>query len=386
MSRQQWAATMGEVDAPETDWRELVKHKPLKDQTTDPGAAAFDEAVTLFRSGLKRARQGKIELAVPLIACAYLLDARAVQFVSLLPDRDRENASYYFMDMNLLQDLIDHEGGNNFASQVLMIYAAVRFGHISNRAGQTRIAQALTVSDRLIKTIHADPSIENQVRGVLGGCLKRTTLHRMRCSLYVSLGNRKKAIQELAAALNIDPSLASVRCARACLYSSLEEKDTEVAAQEFRQTVTDAHPDSSELPIAYAWMAKLLLENNKLGNYDQAETYWKKSRQAAVRYKELYGETSKSVIEDEMQDFFATVDPPAQSFESREEELLGSFEDDRACFACGCTTNRVGGNLFQCSQCKQAYYCSTECQQHVSERFGSCTFLAVAEFAHKCSF
>ena len=368
MPCQNWSSSnkAREHDDSAIDWRQQVQHTPLRNRTTDPEAADLDEAVSLFRSGLRHARDGQIELGLPLIACAYLLDARAIQFRSLLPDRDRMDARYAFMDMNLLQDLIDHEGGNNFASQVMMIYSANRFGHSQTRAGQTRVAQALTVSDRLITTIHADPSIENPARGILGGCLRRTTLHGMRCSLFMLLGNRKKAIQELTAALKIDPSLASVRCSRACLYAALEDKDSEVAVQEFRQAVTDCHPDSSDLPVAYAWLAKMLLENKKLGTYEQAENYWKRSCQAAARYKELYGEVSRSAIEDEMRDFFGTIDPPDRVAEARENAGAGSMIGKHGCLACGRTASVDGGSLFRCSQCKNAFYCSSQCQQAVS--------------------
>lgn len=347
-------------------WRQQVQHIPLKNRTTDPEAADLDEALSLFRSGLRHVRGGQIELGLPLIACAYLLDARAIQFRTLLPDRDREDARFFFMDMNLLQDLIDHDRGNNFASQVLMLYSAIRFGNAKNRAGQTRVAQALTVSDRLIQSIQADPTIETPARGILGGCLRRTTLHGMRCSLFTLLGNRKKAIQELTAALKLDSSLASVRCSRASLYASLEDMDSEVAVQEFRQTVTDCHPDSSDLPVAYAWLAKILLENKQLGTYEQAETYWKKSRQAAARYQELYGEVSKSAIEDEMKDFFGAVDPLEPVVESRENEAVGNDDKNRGCFVCGRAASVNGGNLFRCSQCRDAFYCSSQCQQDVS--------------------
>ncbi|KAI2512468.1 hypothetical protein MHU86_1921 [Fragilaria crotonensis] len=363
MPPQHWASKSREDEDSGIHWRQQVQHKPLRNRTTDPEAADLDEAVTLFRSGLRHARGGQIELGLPQIACAYLLDARAIQFRTLLPDRDREDARYYVMDMNLLQDLIDHDGGNNFASQVLMIFSAIRFGHAQTRAGQMRVSKALTVSDRLIQAIQADPTIETPARGILGGCLKRTTLHGMRCSLFTLLGNRKKAIQELTAALKLDSSLASVRCSRACLYASLEDKDGEVAVQEFRRTVTDCHPDSSDLPVAYAWLAKILLENKNLGTYELAETYWKKSRQAAARYTELYGKVSKSAIEDEMKELFGAVDPLGSVVESWEKEGIGNLDKSRGCFACGRAASVTGGNLLRSSQCRNEFYCSSQCQQ-----------------------
>lgn len=155
-------------------------------------------------------------------------------------------------------------------------------------------------------------------------------------------------------------------CSRACLYASLEDKDGEVAVQEFRRTVTDCHPDSSDLPVAYAWLAKILLENKSLGTYELAETYWKKSRQAAARYTELYGKVSKSAIEDEMKELFGAVDPLGSVVESWEKEGIGNLDKSRGCFACGRAASVTGGNLLRSSQCRNEFYCSSQCQQDVS--------------------
>jgi tetratricopeptide (TPR) repeat protein len=377
MTRQQWACLVGHKLQNEhvMDWRDLVRYEPLKNRTSDVEAANLDEAIQLFRSGLRRARHGHVDQAVPLIACAYLLDSRAIEFVPFLPHNDHEGAAYYFMDMVLLQRLVDFDRGHNFGSQVLMIYSAIRFGHLNRSTnGRMRIMQALVLSDRLIKAVFDDKSIETPERGVLGGCMKRTTLHRMRCSLYIALQNTSKAIQELSMALRIDPSLASIRCARACLYASLNDRDTIMAAQEFRQFIADCHPDSTELPLAYAWLAKLLMDNSKLGTYSQAKDYWKKSRRAAHRYMKLYGEESGSQIEKEMFDCFSSIEPTAtfESSESEEETTGDELDNEQPCMGCARKDNKEGGNIFQCSRCKQVHYCSTDWQQQVSPTDRKC--------------
>lgn len=365
MSRQQWACLRGGQHHQHDDWRTL-----LHSRTSDPEAADLGEAIQLFRSGLRQARHGRIDQAVRLIACAYLLDCRSVTFLPVLPKENREEAAYRILDMIILQRLIDCSGTTttttNYGSQIMMIYAAIRLGHL-NTTTASRIVQALAVSDRLLAAIHADPTLETTERGVLGGCMKRTTLHRMRCSLYLIDQQNRKALQELTAALRIDPSLATVRCLRACLYASLSDTDITMAAQEFRQFVADCHADSTELPIAYAWLAKLLVASNcKLGTYEQAEVYWGKSRRAAIRYKELYGEESTSPIETEMLHFFGAIQAEP-SFQSEEQEgPLQIIKEDPICVVCARKNNREGGRLFQCSRCKDAHYCSGDCQREVS--------------------
>jgi hypothetical protein len=144
-----------------------------------------------------------------------------------------------------------------------------------------------------------------------------------------------------------------------------------MAAQEFRQYIADSHPDSTELPVAYAWLAKLVLDNPKLGTYSQAENYWEKSRRAAHRYAKLYGEESASQIEKEMLDHFGDIEPNA-SFEfvdsEEEEPNRDKMDNGPSCMACARKNTREGGKLFQCARCKEAHYCSIDCQRKVSSQ------------------
>lgn len=289
--RQRWLSFMGGTPYdPNGEWITRHEHQSLKARTTDPEAADFDEAVQLFRKGLKYAREGLLKKAVPLIATALLLDTRSFKFVPAFSRINREEDSYYYVDMELLQQMLKVSVGKNFATKVLSVYSAMLFEDVPD--AQERIIRALKISEDLLNTVRADLSLEDMERGILGGCLKRTALHRLRSQLYLCLEKPEKAIQELSMALQIDPSLANLRCSRACLVAAMNGEDPKTIAQEFRQVVADSHPDARVLKVAYAWLANLILENPKLGTYDQALTYFERSQQAAERYSELYGQES----------------------------------------------------------------------------------------------
>lgn len=296
--------TQNETSAQNNSNTNLVisMHTPIRSRTSDPEAADLDEAVQLFGSGLHDARSGHIGQGLPMIACAYLLDSRSAKFVPILRDIDDADSC---LDMNLLQELIDFDGGNNIASQVLMIYAAIMFGQAEG--GRTRILQALFVSSKLIRAISNDPTMANVNRGILGGCLKRPTLRRMRSTLYLSLGLPEMATQELSAALQLNPQLTQIRCARTCLYAELSSKSPNELVHDFRRVAKDSHPDARELRDAYAWLAKLVLENPSFGSYEQAFAYLGKSHRAKDRYEELYGPTPCSSIESEIEEAFAIL-------------------------------------------------------------------------------
>jgi hypothetical protein len=71
------------------DWKSLASRQQLKHLTSDPEAAKVDDAVLLFRQGLRLSRVGRIQDGAPLIASSYLLDSRAVKFLPDLPQHDR---------------------------------------------------------------------------------------------------------------------------------------------------------------------------------------------------------------------------------------------------------------------------------------------------------
>lgn len=269
--------------------------------------ADLEEATNLFVSGLRDARSGNMEQGLPLIACAYLLDSRAVKIVPILGGNDDPNTC---LDLNLLRQLIEHDGGNNMASQVLMIYAAIVF--FQAEGGLTRTLQALRVSSTIIEDITQDPTMESSDRGILGGCLKRTTLYRMRATLCLSLGSSELATAELTKALELNPKLTRIRYERAVVWAALKSISDNQLLREFRRVILESHPDACELRDVYAWMAKLILENPKLYSYEQAKRYVEKSRQAKARYEELHGPSTPSSIESNMEDAFAKLQTPAK--------------------------------------------------------------------------
>lgn len=279
-------------------------HDSLGSRTTDPEAAGFDEAIQLVQTGLRHARSGSLEVGLPLIACAFLLDSRAIEFKPVLDlQKDNaDNAANRFLDMGLLQQLIDFEGGNNVASQVLMIYAAIVFGEAEG--ARARSLQALHVSANIIIDITNDPTMEDADRGILGGCLKRAILHRMRATLYLSLGSPEAAVEELSEALLLNPNLTSIGCERAVLSAVMSYKSPRELVCDFRRVVRHAHPDARELRDAYAWLAKLILEDRDLGSFGQAYRYLQLSRSAKARYEEIYGPTTSSLIESQIEDAF----------------------------------------------------------------------------------
>lgn len=277
--------------------------------TSVSDTADLEEATNLFISGVRDARSGNIEQGLPLIACAYLLDSRAIKIVPTLLSGDDQDDPNTCLDLNLLRELIGYDGGNNMASQVLMIYAAIVF--FQAEGGQTRTLQALGVSSTIIEDITKDPTMESLDRGILGGCLKRTTLYRMRATLYLSLGSPALAIAELTKALELNPKLTRIRYERTVLWAALKTVSDNQLLRDFRQVIVESHPNAQELRDVYAWMAKLIMENPKLYSYEQASRYVNKSRRAKAKYEELHGGPSTpSSIESNMEDVFAELQAP----------------------------------------------------------------------------
>lgn len=275
-------------------------NRPLATRTTDPEAASYDEASRLVQTGLQHARSGSIDVGLPLIACAFLLDSRVIEFKPVLQHNEDDPLKH--LDMDLLQQLIDYDSGNNVASQVLMIYAAILFGQAEG--ARSRTLQALRVSSNIITDITNDPTMEDANRGILGGCLKRVTLHRMRATLYLSLELPNAAVEELSEALLLNPNLTSIACQRAVLCAILSYKTDQELVHDFRRVTRHAHPDARELRETYAWLAKLILGNPELGSIDQAYRYLQLSRSAKARHDEIYGPSTSLLIESEVEAAF----------------------------------------------------------------------------------
>jgi tetratricopeptide (TPR) repeat protein len=389
MSRQAWADKMQAGHGGTDDssrWREACQHATLSDRTSDPEAADYDEAVGLFRKGLRCARGGDLSQGSCLIATAFLLDTRAIHIAMKLPAE--QEAAGFLLDMALVEQLQRSEAGSLVSGTILRLCIATHFGNMPG--GQEAISSSLIETENIIKKIEAEPVLEDENRGILGGCLQRTKIHFLRSSMYMALGNHKKAVKELTAALAIEPSLAYIRSARASLYGSLSLKDAETTFQEWRRVVLDGHPDQRGARVAYAFLAKMALINPKLGTYEEACDYFEKSRRASARFQDIYGRTSveEMPIEKSVRDQFRMIQSDTaavarrQAFDSIASQLqtvrIAEPTNHRhACLTCGKHANSEGGQLHKCSRCKLVSYCSRECQKKVMTN-ATWTFIALS--------
>lgn len=316
-ARQESSAANKDAATASAACRKRAHHVPLRLRTSDPEALAWDEAVQMFRSGLAHCRAGDFHQGTPKIACAYLMDTRAVLFMPTLPD---EEAGLSFIDMPLLEQLLEYDRSDSYASQVLMVYVAILFSSAQDGDSKKRVLQALFESSKLLNNLYNDQTLEN--RGL--GTFKRTTVHKLRSTLYLSIWDMPKAAKELTDALQINPRLAGLRFTRACLLAVEPGANYEVLYKEFLQVVEDSHPDARELREAYAWIAKLSMDHGFGGGTEASvEMYVQKSVIAAARCRELYGVQTKSSIEEEMELSFhgRRSKPQWDGLESREDDI-----------------------------------------------------------------
>jgi tetratricopeptide (TPR) repeat protein len=382
MSRESWSKQVGGVNA-STDWRQAFQHTPLKGRTTDPEALDFDEASGLFLNGIKLARRGDLKAAVAQVATAYLLDGRSINYYPVLPVP--EEARDIALDPKLLYDL-SQNSDDSFGAMVLRIFAAGRLGSLPED-GQMYIATGMDAIDKLLKAITENPKLEERWEngGVLGGCMKRSTLLYLRSSLHMYMGNHNKAIKDLTKALEIDDKFLDAREARANLWASLKVKDYATIYPEFNQLVSEAHVDNRGNGNAYAWLAIMALGDPKLGTTAEAKQYYEKFLRATIRRDELYGRRTleqQSPVLQLCRDQFANfTNGPPELRRARENldaaYLLGKLEGlnvqqelvidkslrSHRCLNCGKMATDIGCRLSKCSRCKQVSYCSRDCQR-----------------------
>ena len=104
MSRDYWFDKKRE----RTDWENLIKKEKFSLKTSDPEAKNYDEATQMFLKGVRHARRGDLSEAAPLIACAYLLDGRSVNFARGLPPNMPPEKKDLILDYELLGELSQH--------------------------------------------------------------------------------------------------------------------------------------------------------------------------------------------------------------------------------------------------------------------------------------
>ena len=266
--------------------------------------------------------------------------------------------------------------------------------------GQTLIATAMFFIQQLLNHIEESPGIENLDASILGGYFKRTNLLYIRSTIHMAMGNRKKVIKDLTAALKIDESFTTARESRACLLAALELKNSRTIHTEFKRIIDEVHRDNQCTDNAYGWLAVTTLNDPSLGSFEDARVYYTKCQQAVARRDELYGQRSPDRL------------PPILHIAHTRFELQHSSDDNRRnrydilegmrnvnvdkwevrknkhlCVNCGVSRKPDGGILSKCSTCKSVSYCSRECQAAVSfdmnkNKFGvrcavnnSCLFL-----------
>ena len=147
MSREQWRVSCRKLHSVD-DSNRLRNPERLSAKTSDPQAADYEEANEMFSNGMKLARLGDFDAAVPQIATAYLLDGRSVNFMLKLPDDINPESKKFILDAELVEKLIHHDT-TSFGCDVLHIIFAIHLGSIPGH-GQQFIAIAMVRIDKLI--------------------------------------------------------------------------------------------------------------------------------------------------------------------------------------------------------------------------------------------
>jgi len=368
MSRENWYA--------KTQSKHSIDAEPRKgkfsDLTNDPCAKLYDEANEIFSTGVKLARSGDFDAAIPQIACAYLLDGRSINFTLVLPQNCNASQKNRLLDYEIVHKMIEYKPDEgSFGSSVLRIMLGSYMGG-HPLYGQELIAAATVHIEFLLKYIEQHLEIEDRNSMVLGGCLTRTALLWLRSSLHMAMGNYKAATKDLTKALEIDEFYTQARESRACVWAAVKLKSYAIIFEEFKRIVDDHHEDNRSNEVSYAWLSLSILSDRSLGSLDEARGYYEKSIKATKRRDEIYGTRSDADLPDvvkqmtrrfhELQELQSNSalfgDLSALTLEDREKRK-------RSCLKCGATTTANGGDLNQCARCKRTYYCSRECQVEV---------------------
>jgi len=384
MSRERW---FSQVNTLATSWREAFHHEPLAGRTEDPCADAFDEAAEIFFNGVKLAGEGDLKAASAQIACAYLLDDRSINFCYKFPAPEAASVA---IDLVLLYKLIQHDE-QSVSSLVLKIVLGQCVGS-NPEEGQTFIAHGMLSIDQLLQLIELNPDIEKREFGVLGGCLTRPVLLRMRATSHMAMGNTQKAIKDLTKALKIDDNYWKARESRASLWASMQLKDGATIHAEYKRILNEVHEDDRGNEVSYAWLALTTLQDPRLGTMAEAKLYYDKCLRSKMRRDELYGRRTKEqeppVLEHVRQQYAQNQQPEtlrfrleldavqqgkrsAESVHVPETLVVMTEEPTKkslkkyTCVKCDKAADGTGTKLMACSRCKVVSYCSRECQKSV---------------------
>lgn len=299
------------------------------------------------------------------------------------------DAENYILDVKLLQKLL-RPGGDDAAQTILQFLLAIYVVADNYNCNQELLEGTMLETEKLMKALKANPSMEGAPT-VLEGCLNRPILHSRRADVCHAMNKIKKAIKEETAALKLNPNLSLIRASRAKTYCTMNWKGEEQLFRECQRVVDDSHPDARHLTPVYGWMSALVLESPMIGSYADACMLKTKMEKHSSRMKNLYGEievqqSSNADIQSKVRQMFAL---DAKQLQERQfldkipKEYLASLPDVPAkekikyfCMQCLKPDKVEGVKLFQCSACKQVYYCSRECQRaEWRNHKGSCKLL-----------
>ena len=361
MSRKEWHKRC--TDSSKTDYATFkARHKNpprLSNKTTDPEVANYDEANEIFASGVKLARIGDFDAAVPQIATAYLLDGRSINFMSTLQDEDGDgddDARDFILDGELLNTLIHHDT-TTFGCDVLHIILAVQLGSVQGY-GQEMVGIAMVRIDNLVSYLEKHSEIEAPGSMILGGCLTRKELLYQKCSLRMMLGDYKNGVKDLTKALKIDEFYTKAREARACIWAGQNLKPDARIHEEFSRIIKERHVDNRGNEVACAFLALLTLRNSSLGTFRDAKSWHDKMVTATKRNDEIYGKRRQdklpSVVQTTQRKFLECGNLEIFDLLGAERTTLDeeSSKQKRACLSCGATSKAGGGELLKCSKCK----------------------------------
>jgi tetratricopeptide (TPR) repeat protein len=355
----------------------------------DPEAADYDEAADLFFQGLRLARTGDLSAARAQIATAYLLDSRSINFSMHTSNNPEIQEKCLDLDLLIILTQANEQDMHQvtYGGHVLRIFIGRQLGDHPIE-GQNALASALLSVNYLLQRVREQPQLggHHSQGGALGGCMSYSNLLLHRATIFMAMGNRKKAAADLTKALEDDPQFHKARDARASLWANLKMKDDEVIFNEYKKLVQEVHPDNRGLEVAYAWMAIFVLRDAKLGTLEDAKQYYTKCLRASMRKAELYGANNEPPIMQMVKNIYAeTMRNPAvrklreqfdvavatgrmeevsipEGFETVPKEPT-SNQMTHMCLNCGKTAVDIGRKLYKCSQCKKVSYCSAECQR-----------------------
>lgn len=374
----------------------------------------FVEATELFQSAIRCGKHGDMHNATAQLATAFLLSERAISICGGDEWHDDRLAA-----VNLIR-MIEYVGDEHSAAGTMLEILvgtmvgpsmAMMSGSSADEATMNTIAQI----DSQIRWIERQPAIEG-VDGKerdhsvpLGATFRRSRLHELRSSLFMRLGDLRRAESALTEAIrlasNRDDRL-NLRLLRASLWGAQNMREKPKQFEEFKACADGLHEDNRGHTSCSAWLALLIFESASLGTYRDAVTWLSKMHESMRRQAVLYGESTEAKREEMRGSIIGKVlrifpredggeadgeaaisralgrklldvsvatgiDPEQLGFERREVDGDAAARPTRVLLECamcgkvGSESSKTGHaiSLRRCGQCRMVAYCSVECQK-----------------------